>query len=406
MDQIDRSYGSRARSGWGQAPGSRAAGLWSMVPVLAGLILMTGCGSAAEPTYYTAADYEAVPKFNAHVHLYENHTTFIEQAVAHNFSLLNFISSSPGRTETMPIEVQEEITLEKISRWPDHIFMATTIRDPYSFNEPDWVEETIAHLEQAFEKGAVAVKIRKSIGMEVRRPDGSFVTIDDPKFDPVLDFISDNDITLIGHIGEPKNCWLPLEEMTVGGDRQYYSENPQYHMYLHPEYLAHEDHIRAVENMLEKHPDLRYVGAHLASLEYDVDELAKRLERFPNMAVDMAERISHFQYQAVENREKVRDFLIRYQDRLIYATDESSWGPKPHFGAELTDQTQRTPAQIAGSAEENWKRHWKFFTSGEVMTAPKLPDMEFRGLELPREVIDKIYFRNAERWFPGIVDGN
>lgn len=253
--------------------------------------------------YYSEEDYYSVPKFNSHVHLYEEHTTFIEQALDHRFTLLNFISSSPGRTRTMPVEVQEEITLEKMNRWPGRIWMATTIRDPYSFNDPGWVENTIEHLHQAFQKGAVGVKIRKSIGMEVRRPGGEFVTIDDPEFDPVLDFIADNGITLIGHIGEPLNCWLPVEEMTVGGDKQYYSENPQYHMYLHPEYLSHGDHIRAVENMLEKHPDLRYVGAHLASLEYDVDELAARLNRFPNMAVDMAERISHFQYQAVDDRE-------------------------------------------------------------------------------------------------------
>ena len=50
--------------------------------------------------------------------------------------------------------------------------------------------------------------------------------------------------------------------------------------------------------MLEKHPDLQFIGAHLGSLEWSVDELAKRLNKFPNMAVDMAARISHLQYEA------------------------------------------------------------------------------------------------------------
>ncbi|MEX0905715.1 MAG: amidohydrolase family protein [Balneolaceae bacterium] len=369
------------------------------------LLLNQSCikteGSTAE--FYNQDDYEKVTKFNSHVHIRGYNTSYIDQAVKDNFQLLTFISSAPASTSRLSVEEQEENTLNLIQDYPNHLFYTTTILDPYGFNEPDWVEKTISHLEESFRKGAIAVKIRKSIGMEVRKPDGEFVTIDDPKFDPVIDFIAENNITLIGHIGEPKNCWLPLEEMTVGGDRQYYSENPQYHMYLHPEYLSHEDHIRAVENMLKKHPDVRYVGAHLASLEYDVDELATRLDEFPNMAVDMAERISHFQYQAVTDWQKVRDFFIKYQDRLIYATDDSNFGPKPHFGAEITDYTIRTDQQIEDATIENYQRHWKFFTYEGEMTAPKLPDMKFKALHLPKEVVDKIYLKNAEKWFPHII---
>ena len=79
--------------------------------------------------------------------------------------------------------------------------------------------------------------------------------------------------------------------------------------------------MRARDHMLEKHPGLQFIGAHLGSLEWSVDELAKRLDKFPNMAVDMAARISHLQYQAKINWQKVHDFCIKYQDRLLYATD-------------------------------------------------------------------------------------
>lgn len=370
------------------------------------LVIFTGCvekENENDTSYYTNEDYNLVNKFNSHVHLYSENNTYINKAVDDNFKLLTFLSSSPGTTSRISVPEQEEIVLKNIETYPNHLFLATTILDPYNFNEPDWVENTIEHLRQSFENGAVAVKIRKSIGMEVKKPNGEFVTIDDPKFDPIIDFIAENDKTLIGHIGEPKNCWLPLDEMTVGGDRQYYSENPQYHMYLHPEYLSHEEHIQKVESMLEKHPDVRYVGAHLASLEYDVDELAKRLDMFPNMAVDMAERISHFQYQAVDDWEKVRNFMIKYQNRLIYATDDGLHGPKPHFGAELTDQSQRTDEQIREATYENYRRHWKFFTSEGTMTAPKLPKKEFEALHLPKDVVDKIYMKNAEKWFPAIL---
>ena len=166
---------------------------------------------------------------------------------------------------------------------------------------------------------------------------GQFIMIDNPKFDPVIQFIINQDKTIMAHLGEPKNCWLPLDQMTVNNDRNYFKNHPEYHMYLHPEYPTYDDQINARDRFVEKHPDMRFVGAHLGSLEWDVDELAKRLDKFPNMAVDMAARIPHLQHQTKLNREKVREFLIRYQDRIIYATDS---GISP-------DQIQKTKKRFA-----------------------------------------------------------
>ena len=77
----------------------------------------------------------------------------------------------------------------------------------------------------------------------------------------------------------------------------------------------------ARDNFVAAHPKLRFVGAHLASLEYDVDRIAAFLDRYPNATVDMAARMSQVQYQSVRDCEKVRNFFIRYQDRLLYGTD-------------------------------------------------------------------------------------
>ena len=87
------------------------------------------------------------------------------------------------------------------------------------------------------------------------------------------------------------------------------------------------------------HPGLRFVGAHLGSLEYDVDRIAAFLDRFPNANVDLAARMSQVQYQSVRDREKVRNFFIKYQDRLLYGTDLTlrSWrGRRPNSSAKRT----------------------------------------------------------------------
>ena len=337
-------------------------------------------------SYYTMADFPSVKKFNSHVHISVFDSIFIRQAGADNFQLLTVNVNSPS----VPVNEQQRVAVQLINAFPSNIYFASAF-SVENFNSPGWLPQTLDYLKKSFDSGAIAVKIWKNIGMELKDKQGKFVMLDNPVFDTIIDFIEKNNITLIGHLGEPRNAWLPVEQMTVAGDKSYFAAHPEYHMYLHPEYPSYEDQINARDRMLEKHPNLRFVGAHLGSLEWSVDELAKRLDKFPNMAVDMAERISHFQYQAVTDWKKVHDFLIKYQDRLIYGTDEGV-------------NSKKDPAEVSRLAHENWLRHWKFFTSGEKMKVPKV-EKEFYGMKLPKEAVDKIYLKNAHKWFPHIKDG-
>jgi predicted TIM-barrel fold metal-dependent hydrolase len=109
--------------------------------------------------------------------------------------------------------------------------------------------------------------------------------------------------------------------MSTDNDREYFKEHPQYHMFLHPEMPSYEDQIAARDRFVAAHPQLRFVGAHLGSLEYDTDRIAAFLDKYPNANVDMAARMSQVQYQSVRDYDKVRNFFIKYQDRLLYGTD-------------------------------------------------------------------------------------
>ena len=133
-------------------------------------------------------------------------------------------------------------------------------------------------------------------------------------------------LVLLGHQAEPLNCWLPFEQITVRGDRDYFRHHPQYYMYQHPEMPSHDTILAARDRMLEAHPTLRFDSVHLASLEWDVDRVAAFLDRFPNANVDLAARLVHLEYQAARKPAKVRQFLIRYQDRILYGSDDS-YGP-------------------------------------------------------------------------------
>ena len=209
--------------------------------------------------------------------------------------------------------------------------------------------------------------------------------LDDPSLSPVAEHVRALDVPLIAHQGEPYNCWLPLDKMTTNNDREYFAKHPQYHMFLHPEQPSHAELMAVRDRFVAAHPQLRVVGAHMASLEYDVDVLAAFLDRFPQATVDLAARMSQVQYQSNADRTKVRDFFIRYQDRLLYGTD---------LTLNPGDNTQEFKAE----AHNVWLRDWRYLATDESQRV-EIIKADVPGLALPREVIDKVYYGNAARAF-------
>ena len=352
-------------------PGNMLPKLAVMVVVLLPLL------GQAQDNYYSGDDFDRIKKFDAHVHLNALDSALVEQAVADNFELLTINVDYP---DFPSLARQYEAALALQARYPRTVHFAA------SFTMEGWEDSAhlgrvLAHLHDALARGAVAVKVWKNIGMSVRDSKDRLLMIDDSRLDSVFSFLETVDTPFIGHQGEPHNCWLPLEEMTVNNDREYFRAHPQYHMFLHPEMPSYEDQISARNHRLQKTPELRFVGAHLASLEWSVDELAAFLDAFPGASVDTAARLGQVQVQSQADRDHVRDFFIRYQDRLLYATD-------------LTHQEGDDAAMLARAAHEKWLLDWSYLTSDETLTAPEV-NGAFLGLKLPRAVIDKLYFSNA-----------
>lgn len=332
------------------------------------------CGALSVLSCSRAPDYATFPKIDTHVHIDTFEPDFVMLARHEGFRLMTLVTRSAAQEH-----IDREFTWARSQRedFPETVSFATTI-SMENWSDPGWQQITISRLRQDFENGAIAVKLWKDIGMTFRDNNDSFIMIDNPRFDPILEYIASQEKPVIGHFGEPRNCWLPVDSMTVPGDSSYFTNNPQYHMYLHPDYPSYADQIDARDNMLARHPDLIFVGAHLGSLEWNVSELAERLDRFPNMAVDMAARISHLQ---IQDRDTVRDFILNYQDRLLYATDAGV--------SESTDALE----WIA----EKWHRDWLYLTTDTVLTSPEVRGT-FVGLKLPVSVLRRIYYQNAEDW--------
>jgi predicted TIM-barrel fold metal-dependent hydrolase len=352
----------------------------------------TSSGAFAAPTHaasrlYTADDFAHIEKIDAHMHVHGPADRLMAQALADHFRILTIDVDYP---DYPPIGEQRRDALSLRERYPGRVAFATTFSVD-GFLSPGWSAAVVRDIDADVARGAVGVKIWKNIGMTLRDAEGRYVMPDDPRLEPVIAHLEHRHIVLLGHQAEPLNCWLPPEKMTVRSDREYFHEHPQYYMYDHPEMPSHDAILAARDRMLRAHPALRFDALHLASLEWDVDRVADFLERFPEARVDVAARMVHLEYQAVRGRQKVRRFLIRYQDRIIYGSDEAY---------SLNDDLD--PSTVT-AIHEGWLADWRFLATSELMHSEDF-DGAFTGLQLPREVVDKIYRRNALSMFPGAWD--
>jgi predicted TIM-barrel fold metal-dependent hydrolase len=348
-------------------------------PLIA-LLLVSGC----KKSFYNTDDFKSVPKIDSHVHVVSSDGVFEEQAAADNFILITLNVDSG---DSAYVDIQQKFSAESAKKHPGKVFFGTTFYfDTAGWGTETWSRKIISGLDKYFsDTGVITVKIWKNIGMTVRDRNGSFIMADDPDIQPVWDFIKSRKLPVTGHLGEPRNCWLPLDQMTVSSDSGYFARNPQYHMYLHPDFPSYKQQIEARDHLLQINPDLTFIGCHLGSLEWNVDSLASRLDRYPNFAVDMSARICHLQYQSATNRERVRNFCIKYQDRLLYGTD-------------VVYNGSDNPGGFRKRIHETWTDDWKYFTTDQEMSSDKFRGT-FRGLMLPKKVVDKIYYGNAVKWY-------
>ena len=330
--------------------------------------------------YYSKDDFSIVPKTDVHLHINTLDSCYMELATKYKFRVI-----SPNVDSKISVKEQLSTSNTLKKKWPGRFaFWGTFAVD--SFGTDGFAENTIKWIEECMKEGACGIKIWKNIGMVLKDMEGHYVMVDHPAFEPVFRFLQEHHIPVMGHLGEPRNCWLPLNEMTDSANYRYYRENPKYHMYLHPEAPSYEDQIISMENLLKKFLALDYTGAHLASLEWNVDELAKRLDLYPNMKVDLSARMTHLQAQSIKDNGKVRNFMIKYQDRILYGTDIT------------VNAAETRPDEKAQAILDRWISNWIYLTTDSTMAIKNL-SAKVKGLQLPKEVIDKIYNINADRFF-------
>ena len=343
---------------------------------LAAAALPASQGGPARPT----PGFEQLRKVDVHSHIFEDVPAVNAMLRRINLRVINIsVPATDGHLDLM-----HRVGPALARKHPDIFSWASTF-DLAARNEPDYGARTAKALDATFEQGAVMVKIWKEVGLELKRPDGSFVLPDDEVFDPVYAHLAKRLKPLLAHLAEPRDAWLPLDPKRVHYD--YYSRNPKWHLYGRSEFPSHERLMESRDNILAKHPGLVVIGAHIGSLEWDVDEVAKRLDKYPNFHVEVSARTRDLTRQPTA---KVRAFFLKYQDRILYGVDRS-WMPHRTPDVKPTDAARQ---KFATELEAQYRRDWDYYAGAGTI--------DYRGetveaLGLPKDVLEKFYSKNAAR---------
>jgi len=318
---------------------------------------------------------------DAHVHVFRTAPEFQKMLEEERLTLLNILVVDDTWAPRNKLQPQIDAAWRLVDGSGGHVKLCTTF-DPYQFNSPEFPTKSIDQVNRDFHRGAIAMKIWKNFGMEVKDNKGKYVLPDDPKLQPIFEDLTRQDKTLLTHLAEPDLAW---QELDVKKDplSAYYLENPQWHMLNKPGVPSKRAILEARDHILERNPHLRVVGVHLGSMEKDLDDLARHLDKYPNFAVDTAARMEYFEFG---DREKVRSFLIKYQDRVIYGTD-------------LDVNPDANVKQSVREWKDMYASDWKFLATNETL---QIDGRSVHGLDLPQEVLQKIYRTNAQHWIKGL----
>ena len=369
----------------------RFAKSWLLFPAVAVLTLTVMLGSVldssslceSKPGQTSASElagFIALAPIDAHAHLYKDDPAFGTLFERLKLRILDICVIDDRDPYGKGIEPQRSDVLKVVRSTNGRAVLCTTF-SPYDFETPGFSQRAIQQLDADFAAGAIAVKIYKVMGMEMKSKAGKYVMADDPAFEPIYKDIAAHNRTVVAHLAEPDSCWQAPNPASP--DYEYYRQHPEEYAYAHPDWPAKAAILAARDHLVAENPNLRVIGAHLGSMEADVNQMARRFDRFPNFAVDTAARVPYFMLQP---RDKVRAFLIKYQDRILYATD---------IVAMPTDKTATALSEFT----DTYARDWRFFATDQTV---EYKGHRYQGLALPGPVLRKLFHDNAAHWLPGI----
>jgi predicted TIM-barrel fold metal-dependent hydrolase len=241
-----------------------------------------------------------------------------------------------------------------------------------NIDDPGYSQRAAAQLARDVQNGAQGLKIFKNFGMDLKDTKGQRIHVDDPRFDELFETCGRLKIPVLIHTAEPWSFFQPMDQFnerwlelkTHPGRARPPEKYPSW------ETLMGEQH-----NLFARHPHTTFIAAHLDWLGNNLAELGQLLDRLPNVNTEIAAVL----YELGRQPRFAREWLIKYQDRVMFGKD--AWNA----------QEYHTYFRVLETADEYFDYYRKYHAFWQMY-----------GLDLPDEVLKKLYYKNALRIIPGI----
>jgi predicted TIM-barrel fold metal-dependent hydrolase len=237
---------------------------------------------------------------------------------------------------------------------------------------PDWGKKAASELEKDVNNGAKGLKIYKSLGLRDKDINGKRIAVDDPRLDPIWEKCASLGIPVLIHSADPRSFWDPMDslnerwlELKTRPRRKRSDTDP----------APWQQIIDEQHRMFKKHPNTKFINAHMGWYANNLGKLAELMDEIPNMSVGIGAVIAELGRQP----RNAREFFIRYQDRILFGKDAWQPGEYPTYFRVLETTDEYFPY---------YKKYHAFWA--------------MYGLGLPEEVLRKVYYKNALALIPGL----
>ncbi len=265
-----------------------------------------------------------------------------------------------------------EWTLDNVNKKYSNRFIIFLNIDFEELDDEGWPDNTLKLMDDAKKLGINGLKVYKNLGLTETDNEGNRIAVDDPRLDPIWAKCGELGIPVLIHTGEPNAFWKPKDKYN-----ERWLELKQYpSRYKDPEKNPSFDEVMNEQhNVFRKHPNTKFINAHLGWYGNDLEQLGVLMDELPNMYAEIGAVIAELGRQP----RTAREWLIKYQDRIMMGKD--TYKKEEYY----------TYFRVLETNDEYFdyyrKRHahWKMY-----------------GLNLPDSVLKKIYFQNALKVIPGI----